>query len=176
MQHSKATHTRLETVSSFNVLKSITFSFFSLQGKRAEFFRLNELSLWLELVTNPEACCMKWVSEADYVMPLLTPQFLSEIHAGNSREEEEEMCSSSSLLPMSPLINRFMYTLLRARFANEKCRNKSVRPVIPTNYERQVGNSTLVKQDPIFRLVWVSQEAEKLKGRIRSMLCAVQQQ
>ncbi len=73
-------------------------------------FRLAESSLWYEVLTNPEACCMKWVGEADYVMPVLTEEFLDEVHGGGQGGGQGQQ-----LLPTSPMLNRFMYTLLRAR-------------------------------------------------------------
>ncbi len=80
---------------------------------RAEVFRLGESSLWYEVLTNPEACCMKWANEADYVMPVLTQDFLTEIHGGAGGDAAE------GLLPTSPMLNRYMYTLLRARCVDE---------------------------------------------------------
>jgi len=65
-----------------------------------ELFRLNEATLWYEVLVNPEACCMKWTAEADYIMPILTPKFLTEIHgkiAGND---------NAGLLPTSPILNK----------------------------------------------------------------------
>ena len=80
-----------------------------LQGIKAEVFRLNESSLWYELLTSPEACCMKWANEADYVMPILTPGLLQQFHGkGNDNDSQE-------LVPTAPVINKYMYTLLRAR-------------------------------------------------------------
>ena len=43
---------------------------------RVDFFRLNELELWHALLINPEGCLMKWLDEMDFVMPILTPQYL----------------------------------------------------------------------------------------------------
>lgn len=51
---------------------------------QVDFFRLDESSLWYEVLVNPEACCMKWANEVDYAMPILTPQYLTEIHSGIS--------------------------------------------------------------------------------------------
>merc|ERR1719233_2750602 len=45
-----------------------------------DFFRLNELELWHALLINPEGCLMKWLDEMDYVMPILTPQYLQDLH------------------------------------------------------------------------------------------------
>ena len=70
------------------------------QGHRVDFFRLNETSLWYEMLTNPEGCCMKWSAEADYIMPILTPKFLMEIH-GHRRENDAD-----DFLPTSPILNR----------------------------------------------------------------------
>ena len=43
---------------------------------RVDFFRLNELELWHSLLLNPEGCLMKWLDEMDFVMPILTPEYL----------------------------------------------------------------------------------------------------
>ena len=43
---------------------------------KVDMFRLNEVELWNQLLLNPEACLVKWLDEMDYVMPILTPQFL----------------------------------------------------------------------------------------------------
>ena len=67
---------------------------------RLEVFRLNEATLWYEILTNPEACCMKWTTEADYIMPILTPKFLQEIHGKIDANHE------SGLLPTSPVLNK----------------------------------------------------------------------
>ena len=67
---------------------------------RLEVFRLNEATLWYEILTNPEACCMKWTTEADYIMPILTPKFLQEIHRKIDANHE------SGLLPTSPVLNK----------------------------------------------------------------------
>jgi hypothetical protein len=52
------------------------------------------------MLTNPEGCCMKWSSEADYIMPILTPKFLQEIH-GNRDEND-----NAEFIPTSPILNR----------------------------------------------------------------------
>ena len=72
-----------------------------LQSCQLEVFRLNEATLWYEVLSNPEACCMKWVSEVDYIMPILTPKFLQEIHGINNTQEE-----TAGLLPTSPVLNK----------------------------------------------------------------------
>ncbi len=131
-------------------------------------FRLAETSLWLEVLTQPEACCMKWAGEADYVVPVLTPDFLEEIHRG-------EGGGGVSLLPTSPLLNRFIYTLLRARFVDSGCRNTAVRPVIPSSLVPTVGGCKAVRTDPLFRMSWteLAADGERLRGRTRAMLAEV---
>ena len=94
-------------------------------------------------------------------MPILTPNFLREVHNGNS---------DGSLLPTSPIINRLMYNLLRARYTEEGCRNAVVRPVIPVEYLGEVGKSQAVRRDPLFRLVWVPQSNDRVSARLRAML------
>lgn len=134
------------------------------QGIRAEVFRLNESSLWYELLIQPEACCMKWANEVDYVIPILTPNFLQHVHGVNHEGDD------GSLLPTCPIVNRYMYTLLRARFVNLGCKNTIIRPVIPQEFVRTVGQATVIKNDPLFRLVWVPLAEDRVVGRAKAML------
>ncbi len=129
----------------------------------ADVFRLNETFMWFEMLSNPEASCVKWASEADFVIPVLTPKFLKQIHGHG------EM-SGESLLPTSAMINRFMHTLLRARYVEAGCKNKVVRPVIPSEHLAAVARSGVVKTDPLFRNIWVELESKALAGRVRGML------
>ena len=54
----------------------IDFSIPEFPHVKVDFFRLNEVELWNQLLLNPEACLVKWLDEMDYVMPILTPQFV----------------------------------------------------------------------------------------------------
>ena len=65
-------------------------------------FRLNEVSLWYEVLSDPQACCLKWAAEADYIMPVLTPMFLQEIHCNGPNDGGDD-----GLLPTSPMLNRY---------------------------------------------------------------------
>ena len=135
---------------------------FEFKDRRVEIFRLNESTLWYEVLVNPEACCMKWANEADFIMPILTPKFLREVQGGAEFEQ-------SSLLPTSPVLNRFMYTLLRARYADSGCKNTMVRPIIPKEHN-SVAQLTAVRADPLFRLVWIELDYTKLRKRLQGML------
>jgi hypothetical protein len=114
---------------------------------------------------------MKWIHEADFIMPLLTPNFLREIHSGTNGDE------TAPLMPVSPILNRYMYVLMRSRYTAENCRNTMVRPILPEEFVLAVKNSTAVAGDPIFRHVWMvmtGSEApdnnERLILRVRAML------
>ena len=54
----------------------INFTIPEFPSVKVDFFRLNEMELWNQLLLNPEACLVKWLDEMDYVMPILTPQFV----------------------------------------------------------------------------------------------------
>ena len=137
---------------------------FEHRGVVAEVFQLNESSLWYEMLVSPEACCMKWASEADYVIPILSPNVVREFHGAAGSGEE------GSLVPTSPMINRFMYTLLRSRYVDAGCRNEVVRPVMPAQHMSLLGASPAIKNDPLLRLVWVPLREDKVKARLRGML------
>lgn len=137
---------------------------FEFENVRAEVFQLNEVSMWFEVLQNPEACCLKWANEADYVIPILTPNYLREIHIGSGQNGE------GSLLPTSATLNRFLYNCLRARYAQEGCKNKVVRPIIPSEYLAQISRSQVVQIDPILRSVWIPMDQSRVEGRLKSML------
>lgn len=129
----------------------------------ADMFRLNEVSLWYEVLTNPEACCLKWCYEVDYIIPVLTPKFLHEIH-GEGLENDD------GLLPTSPVLNRYMYTLARTQYTQAGCKNMKVRPVIPPDVLREIRLSNAVKIDPLLNSSWVALNKERFLPRINGML------
>lgn len=129
-----------------------------------DMLRLNEVSLWYEVLTNPEACCLKWSYEADYIVPVLTPKFLHEIH-GEGVDSDDD-----GLLPTAPILNRYMYTLARTQYTQSGCKNLKVRPVIPPEVLREVRTSNAVKIDPLLNSSWVPLNEERFVPRIRGML------
>lgn len=116
------------------------------------------------MLTNAEGCCLKWTSEADYIIPILTPKFLQEIHCSSDG-------NSAEFLPTSPIINRYetrksnkdikykvelrnlrlryMYTLMRAQYTAAGCKNLKVRPLIPEKFVSQVSRSNAIVMDPV---------------------------
>jgi len=129
-----------------------------------DILRLNEVTLWYEVLINPEACCLKWSYEADYIVPVLTPKFLHEIH-GEGLDNEDE-----GLLPTAPILNRYMYTLARTQYTQAGCKNLKVRPVIPQDVLREVRTSNAVKIDPLLNSSWVPLNEERFVPRVRGML------
>jgi len=130
-----------------------------------ELIRLNEATLWYEVLVNPEACCMKWASEADYIMPILTPKFLREIHGQITGDSE-----SLGLLPTSPILNKYMYNLARSQYTQNGCKNLKVRPLIPLHCLTKVKNSNAVKMDPLLAHTWKALREDLVKSRFKSMM------
>lgn len=134
---------------------------------RVDLFRLNETTLWYEMLTNPEGCCLKWSAEADYIIPILTPKFLQEIHGGRRDGGDD---SENEFIPTSPVLNRYMYTLIRSQYTQAGCKNYRVRPIIPMQYLREVRSSNAVTMDPLFNHVWIPMTQEKVIGRFKGLL------
>jgi len=128
-----------------------------------DMLRLNEVALWYEALMNPEACCLKWCYEADYIIPVLTPKFLQEIHG-------EGLDSDDGLLPTAPILNRYMYTLARTQYTQAGCKNVKVRPVIPPEVLREVRTSNAVKIDPLLNSSWVPLNEERFVPRVKGLL------
>ena len=74
---------------------------------RVDFFRLNELELWHALLINPEGCLMKWLDEMDFVMPVLTPQYLQDLH--------DSSIPAGPPAPTSAMINKYLYSFASQR-------------------------------------------------------------
>jgi len=134
---------------------------------KMDLFRLDETTLWYEVLANPEAACSKWIQEVDFVMPILTPNFLREIHA----KEGDQL----DLLPLNPIMNRFMYHQMRARFSSNGCRNEMIRPVIPREFVSTLSKHRAVSQDLLFRAVWVTEKEEDLQRKARGMMAKMLQ-
>jgi len=129
-------------------------------------FRLNEVSLWYEVLSDPQACCLKWAAEADYIMPVLTPRFLQEIHCNTSDGGEGD----EGLLPTSPMLNRYLYILARAQYTQAGSKNLKVRPLIPHDVLREVRTSNAVQVDPLLNSSWVPLNEERVTRRLTGML------
>merc|ERR1711994_436868 len=94
--------------------------------------------------SNPEACCMKWVSEVDYIMPILAPT--------------------------SPILNKYLYNLARSQYAQNGCKNYKVRPMIPPLFLGQIRNSNAVKGDTLFANTWKLLKEDLIISRFRSLV------
>jgi len=133
-------------------------------------FRLNEVSLWYEVLTDPQGCCLKWAYEADYIMPVLTPMFLQEIHCNSGSNLNQQEGADEGLLPTSPMLNRYLYILARSQYTQAGSKNLKVRPLIPPSVLRQVRMSNAVKIDPLLNSSWAPLNEERVKRRLNGML------
>jgi len=115
-----------------------------LPSLRVDLFRLNEVDLWNSLLVNPEACLMKWVEEFDFVMPLLSPQLLQDLHNSS--------LPAGPPAPTSAMINKYLYTLLRTEFVAAGCQNLKVRPAIPVEFVPQLARARPLTTEPLFKM------------------------
>jgi len=128
---------------------------------KVDLFRLNEHDLWNALLINPEACIQKWLDEMDFVIPILTPEFIQDLHRAS--------IGSGAPAPTCPMINKYIYNLLRTTYVAEGCQNKKVRPAMPTMYSDQLHRSTAVTTEPLFRM-WKPTDKDTMRGRIKAMV------
>jgi len=125
-----------------------------------DFFRLNEVDLWNALLLNPEACLMKWIDEMDFVMPILTPEFLQDLH--------NPFVPTGPPAPTSQMINKYVYTLLRSEYVGAGCQNHKVRPLIPRDFIEQLSRCKPVLTEPLFKM-WKDTELPTMKSRLGAM-------
>jgi len=128
---------------------------------RVDFFRLNEVELWNALLVNPEACLMKWIDEMDYVIPILTPEYLQDLH--------NPSIPAGPPGPTSAMINKYVYTLLRSEFVSHGCQNLKVRPALPRDYVEQLYRSKPVQAEPLFKM-WKHTDLQTMRSRIGAMI------
>jgi len=124
-------------------------------------FRLNEQDLWTALLMNPEACIQKWVDEMDFVMPILTPELVKDLHAAD--------LGTGPPAPTCPMINKYIYNILRTSYVADGCQNKKVRPAMPKMFRNQLHKSRPVTTEPLFRM-WKETDRETMYGRMRAMV------
>lgn len=128
---------------------------------KVDFYRLNELELWQSLIMNPEACLMKWLDEMDLVMPLLTPEYLQDLHDPNVPQGPPA--------PTSAMINKYIYTLLRSEYVARGCQNTKVRPAIPAQFVEQVYRCKPVQVEPMFKM-WKVADIPTTKSRLAAII------
>merc|ERR1719350_1136019 len=128
---------------------------------KVDMFRLNEVELWNQLLLNPEACLVKWLDEMDYVMPILTPQFLQDLH--------NPALAAGPPAPTSPTINKYIYTLLRSEYVSNGCQNYKVRPAMPSQFIEQLYKCKPVMTEPLFKM-WKETDLETTRSRMAAMV------
>jgi len=128
---------------------------------RVDFFRLNELELWHALLINPEGCLMKWLDEMDFVMPILTPQYLQDLH--------DSSIPAGPPAPTSAMINKYIYTLLRSEYVAQGCQNTKVRPCMPQQFVEQLYKCKPVQVEPLFKM-WKESDIVTTKSRVGAIV------
>lgn len=128
---------------------------------QVDFFRLNELELWNSLLLNPEACLLKWLDEMDFVMPVLTPQFLQDLHSPST--------GASPPAPTSPMINKYIYILLRSQYVSNGCQNQKVRPILPSEYVNQLFQCKPLISEPLFKM-WREADLDTMRSRLGAII------
>ena len=96
-------------------------------------------------------------------MPILTPNFLRDIHSDIND-------SGAGLIPTCPLLNKYMYNLARSQYTRNGCKNYKVRPLIPTQFLGSVKNSNAVKLDPLLTHTWRVLKEDQVKPRLVAMM------
>jgi len=139
----------------------VNFSHEEYPSIRIDFFRLNEVELWNALLLNPEACLMKWIDEMDYVMPILTPDYLMDLH--------NPTIPAGPPSPTSAMINKYIYTLLRSEYVANGCQNFKVRPALPIEFVDQLHRCKPVQAEPLFKM-WKHTDLVTMRNRVKAMI------
>jgi hypothetical protein len=128
---------------------------------QVDIFRLNEMDLWNAILQNPEACILKWLDEMDFIMPILSPELFKDLHQAGD--------TGGPPAPTSPLINKYIYSLLRTQFVSNGCKNLKVRPLLPVQFESSIGKSKPLTSEPLFRM-WNYTDRESFLKRLSAMV------
>lgn len=128
---------------------------------KVDMFRLNEVDLWNAILQNPEACILKWLDEMDFIMPILSPELFRDLHQAGE--------SQGPPAPTSPLINKYIYSLLRTQYVSNGCKNLKVRPLLPAEFEPFIGKSKPLVSEPLFRM-WNYTDRETVTKRVNAMV------
>lgn len=127
---------------------------------QVDFFRLNEVELWNALLLNPEGCLMKWIDEMEFVMPILTPDYIQDLH---------NPTIPGPPAPASAMINKYVYTLLRSEFVANGCQNMKVRPAMPKQYLDQLYKCKAVLTDPLLKM-WKHTDIPTMRARVGAII------
>jgi len=104
---------------------------------------------------------MKWIDEMDYVMPILTPEYLQDLH--------NPSIPPGPPGPTSAMINKYVYTLLRSEFVANGCQNLKVRPALPSVFVEQLYRCKPVQAEPLFKM-WKHTDLQTMRARVGAMI------
>jgi len=139
----------------------VNFSHEDYSSIRVDIIRLNEVDVWNALLLNPEACLMKWIDEMDFVIPILTPEYLQTLH--------NPTIPAGPPAPTSAMINKYVYTLLRSEFVANGCQNLKVRPAMPIEFVDQLYRCKPVLTEPLFKM-WKHTDNRTMRSRVGAMV------
>lgn len=101
---------------------------------------------------NPELFIMRCFSQTDYVVPIITPDYLRMVNSGPS------VLSQSALSSWDNRYVSFIHDLMMKYYIDNQCRNSKIRCIVPQSHGgKLVFNSNILRNDPTLR-VWINEE------------------
>lgn len=94
---------------------------------------------------NPEEFIFDCISQVDYVMPVITPEYLKAIKSCTNAVENDVLHTDNKYV-------KYIYTLLSTHYVMNGCKNFKVRGLLPDNYLSLVHTHRLMEH-PLLQ-VW----------------------
>ncbi|XP_053651814.1 uncharacterized protein [Cherax quadricarinatus] len=106
-----------------------------------------------QLRIDPCNSIHKWFKQVDFVVPVLSPQFLRQIQ----NRDWDSNCVDERRY------NRFIYRLTLDHYVHKGSRNYKCRPLCPAEYFSEVMQSELVKGFGLLQVVWNCSSENKIE-------------
>ncbi|XP_018012143.1 uncharacterized protein LOC108669345 [Hyalella azteca] len=103
------------------------------------------------LMQDPNSLLYKWFTQVDYIVPVLSPDLLSQISGWSAASET----SASAHGHVTALLNRYVYRLTLDQYVALASRNKRCRPVVSATHSREVCSTELVRTQGLLQVVTV---------------------
>ncbi|XP_071448170.1 uncharacterized protein [Hetaerina americana] len=103
-------------------------------------------------------------NQVDYVIPIVTPQYLNRIINVENDDDADAYCVDAKYV-------RYIYTLMNTNFIKNGCLNKKCRCIIPNEFLHSILRHPLLSREPLFK-VWkkLSETEELSRMLIRATL------
>ncbi|MCL4126334.1 UNVERIFIED_CONTAM: hypothetical protein GTU68_036087 [Idotea baltica] len=123
------------------------------RNKKIKIVMLGDPDIKRKLIMDTSNTLHKWFNQVQYVVPVLSPQYLKQIQNLDTTESDQE----------AALLNRLVYKFTLDQYVSFGSRNRRCRPLCPNAFAKEVRSSSVVKGSGLFLLTWPCSDPSQVR-------------